>query len=218
MSRLALVIALVLPAAACTVGDGKGALAGTLFVEECEDVPFTTYSNDGGGQPGAYNMNPSFFVAEPVDDLPRAPLQMNRVSIRVQSAGNRLEEADVMYINIADVRDIAINLAAPITVGPVSNLRASLVLNETCPAHQTQLELDGTLGFTAFGSATTAGNAVTVPGNFSIHYGDTLTAAFSFDVVDRRAIVFGGPPTAGGHLDGNFDFVVRQSPQAQAYP
>ena len=218
MSRLALAIALALPAAACTVGDGKGALAGTLFIQECEDVPFTTYSNDGGGMPGGYNMHPSFFVAEPVNDLPRSPVQMNRVSIRVQSAGNRLEEADVLYINIADVRAIALDLGAPITVGPVTNLRASLVLNETCPAHQTQLELDGTLGFTAFGSASADAGGPSVPGNFSIHYGDRLTAAFSFDVVDRRAIVFGGPPTAGGHLDGNFDFVVRQSPQAQAYP
>ena len=82
------------------------------------------------------------------------------------------------------------------------------------------MELDGTITFARFGQAT-AGAAV--PENFAIRFEDPITATFSFDVVDRRALTLGGTgsvpatPETGGHLDGNFDFIVRQGRAAQAY-
>ena len=207
-------VALALAAAGCGIGSGKGSLAGTLYVQECSA---TTSFGDGGV--AAYNMNPSFFVAEPTDDLQRSN-PMNRVAIRVQSSGNRVEKADVMFVNVASVGLLAQSLGQPVAVGPATNLRASLILNRTCPAHQVEMELDGQLAFGKLGSA----SAGAVPANFRISYGDELAASFSFDVVDRRAIALGGQgsvaaaPSVSGHLDGNFDFVVRQSTIAQTHP
>ena len=201
--------------AGCSIGSGKGSLAGTLYVQECSS---TTSYGDGGT--AAYDMNPTFFVAEPTDDLQRLN-PMNRVAIRMQSSGNRVEEADVMFVNVASVGLLAATLGQPVAVGPATNLRASLILNRTCPAHQVEMELDGTIAFSRLGSAAAGG---AVPANFRISYGDELAAAFSFDVVDRRALTLGGQgsvaaaPTVSGHLDGNFDFVVRQSTIAQTHP
>jgi hypothetical protein len=156
-------------------------------------------------------MQPSYFVATPVSDVPR-PQPMNRLSVRVQPSGNRVEEADAMLIDVANDREVAVQLGQDIAVGPSTNVRASLNLNATCPTAEVQLELDGNINWSKFGTATTT----SVPEDFNLNYGDRLTAAFSFDVVDRRAIVLGGvggvssDPAAGGHLDGNFDFVIRQ--------
>jgi hypothetical protein len=211
------VLLLALLAAGCSVGEGTGTLSGTLFVQECT---IAMSYGDGGLQP--YNMKPTFFVAEPTDDFERvAP--MNKLAIRVQSGGNRVIEADVMYMNVASVGELALSLGQPVPVGPNTNVRASLVLNQTCPAHQVELELDGAIMFLRLGAAGTPA-AGPLPGNFRISYGDELAATFSFDVVDRRAIALGGSgsvspvPTAAGHLVGDFDFHVVQSTIAQAHP
>jgi hypothetical protein len=215
-----LVLVLGVAAAGCSVGSGTGALAGTLFVDRCTtdsslNADGSASGDGGGGSVGAaYDMHPSFFVADFTRDLPGLD-PMNRLAVRMQSSGNRIEESDVMYLNVADVGALAQQLGQPVAVGPTTNARATLSLRRTCPTISVQLELDGTLVFTKLGSAQAGGS---VPNDFSINFGDELTAAFSFDVVDRRAITFGTAPTAGGHLDGNFDFVVRQGRSAQAYP
>src|SRR5262249_30472762 len=100
-----------------------------------------------------------------------------------------------------------------------TNVRAALVLNQTCPKAEVRLELDGTMNFTKFGSASTIEKA---PSDFRITSGDELAASFDFDVVDRRALVLGGvggvspEPAASGHISGDFDFVVRQGRVAQS--
>jgi hypothetical protein len=212
--RTALGLPALLLVGGCAVGEGKGALAGTLFIQSCT-------SDSSLGRPGApavYDMHPTFFVAEPIDDFPR-PMPMNRLAIRMQPTGNRLEEADVLYLNTASVREVAQALGQPIDIGPSTNVRATLQLNATCPDRAGQAELDGTLTFTNFGQA-----AVSVPDDFRINFGDRLTASFVFDVVDRRALTLGGvgsvspDPSVAGHLEGNFDFIVRQGRAAQSYP
>jgi hypothetical protein len=56
-----------------------------------------------------------------------------------------------------------------------------------------------------------------------LQFGDHLAATFSFDIVDRRQIAIGGiggvplTPAAGGHIDGSFDFIIRQGKAAQAF-
>jgi hypothetical protein len=200
----------------CGVGQGTGAAAGPLFVGQCDKL--TTIGSPGA--PVMYDLRPTYFVADPVNDLPHLN-PSNRVTIRMQSSGNLVEEADVVYINIANVRLVAEQLGQPILVGPATNLRASLMLNRTCPREAVLTELDGTIQFSRFG---VQDSAAAVPNDFRIQFGDTLTATFSFDVVDRRAIGLGGigntpvEPTVGGHLDGGFDFVVRQGRAAQSYP
>jgi hypothetical protein len=217
--RLSLVAALVilftaLGAAGCfSLGDGKGSLAGALFVRSCTSD--TDYGSSVATRP--YDMKPTFFVAAPIDDFAR-PHPMNRLSVREQPTGNRVEEADAMILMIANVRDVAVALGQAIPVGPSTNVRATLSLNQLCPSAEVALELDGTVAFSNFGSAT----ATAVPEDFKIEFEDRLTAAFHFDVIDRRAIVLGGiggvppEPAVGGHIDGDFDFIVRQGRAAQS--
>src|SRR5215467_10446768 len=95
---------LIVLAGACSVGDGKGALSGTLYMAEC--TTSSTFSSDGGTGGAAYSMNPSFFVADFTYDLPKTN-PMNRLAIRMKSSGNRIEEADVMFMNVADVGQLA---------------------------------------------------------------------------------------------------------------
>lgn len=207
-----LAIACGLVAGGCGLGDGKGAVAGSLYLRGC------THEHDYGapGAPAPYDMKPAYFVADPINALASSePLHpVNKLSMRVQPSGNRVDEADLLFINIADDAQVTTMLGQPTVVGPTTNVRASLTLNQTCPSAEVQPELDGVITFTSFGSGDVADG---------IQFGDRLTASFSFDVVDRRAIAIGGiggvstTPAAGGHLDGSFDFVVRQGKAAQAY-
>jgi hypothetical protein len=209
--------------AGCGLGDGKGTLAGTLYVRECS-VNTTFHNNDAGpfGAPGAeraYDMQPSYFVGYPVHDFDQ-PHPVNKLSLREQASGQRLDEADVMLVTIADVRVLAGSVGQPLDIGPVSNARASLLLNQTCPAHEVQMELDGTMTFTSFGSATAG---TTPPDDFDINIDDRVAATFHFTLVDRRAITLGGvggvptDPSLTGHIDGDFDFIIRQGLSARPY-
>jgi hypothetical protein len=199
---------------ACSVGSGTGTLAGTLFVHPC------TSDSDFGSSPatpGNYNMNPQFFVASPINDFP-GPNPQNKISIRVQSSGIRIEQADVMSLVIANELPVAQALNQPIEVGPNTNIRATLSLFITCPSVSTAMELDGTITWSKFGSAAPPN----VSNQFRINFEDQLTAQFSFDVVDRRALTLGGSggvsvtPNVSGHLDGSFDFIVREGRAAQS--
>jgi hypothetical protein len=131
-----------------------------------------------------------------------------------------VEEADLIYITVEEVANVAMQLGQPIEVGPATNLRATLGLYRTCPKANVQLELDGTITFSRFGIVDAASP---VPSGFFLQIGDPLTAAFSFDVVDRRALTLGGvgavpaTPQAGGHVDGTFDFNVTQGRAAQPF-
>jgi hypothetical protein len=201
----------LLLAAGCDVGKGTGSVTGSVMLSEC--TTDTAYDNP------AFNLNPTYFVADPVDDLTNLHPQ-NRVSIRVQSAGNLIEEADGVFFNVSDVAMLANQLGQPVAVGPNTLIRASLGLYRTCPKRSVEMELDGTITFTKFGSPP----AGTVPESFSIKFGDPLAANFSFTIVDRRALTLGGSgnvttaPEASGNIAGNFDFIVRQGRAAQAYP
>ncbi len=205
---------------ACTacVGDGTGSLVGTLYLKGC------TLTSDFGSlaAPKAYNMHPNFFVADPINVPPmenngvgNPPLHpVNKVTIRVQPSGKRIEEADLLFVDVADDAQVAAMRGEAMTIGPTTVVRASLTLSETCPNAEVTPELDGTMTFTKFGSGDVANG---------IEFGDSLDATFSFDVVDRRAITLGGvgsvpvDPAAAGHLEGNFSFVVRQGLAAQPY-
>jgi hypothetical protein len=212
VGRLLVVLGCCLGGFGCGLGDGTGSVAGSLYLRGC------THQSDYGmlGAPAAYDMNPAYFVADPINALASSkPLHpVNKLSLRVQPSGNRNDEADLLFINVANDAQVTLTLGQPTVVGPTTNVRASLTLNQTCPSAEVQPELDGTMTFTSFGS----GDVST-----GIQFGDRLTATFSFDIVDRRAIALGGigsvptTPAAEGHVDGSFDFVVRQGKAAQAY-
>jgi hypothetical protein len=210
--RWPIAFALLIACSACGLGNGVGALAGTLYLRGC------THDADYGalGAPAAYDMSPGYFTADPINALESSrPLHpINKVSLRVQPRGNRLEEADVMFVNVADDAQVAAALGQPMSIGPTSNVRASLTLRETCPNAEVAPELNGTMTWTSFGTA----DAVN-----GVQFGDHLAATFDFTIVDRRQISIGGvgpvPTTAaaGGHIAGSFDFIVRQGKAAQNF-
>lgn len=206
-------LVLALLVAGCGLGDGTGALSGTLFLRGC------THDTDYGtnGAPAPYDMHPHYFVADPINALASSrPLHpINKLTIRVQGSGTSNEEADLLFVTVADDAQVIAALGQPMAVGPTTNVRATLTLNETCPSAEVQVELDGSMTFTRFGGTAT--------GSDGIQFGDPLAASFDFAVVDRRALTLGGigavpvTPATSGHVAGNFDFVVRQGKAAQAY-
>jgi hypothetical protein len=202
----------------CALGEGTGAVNGNIYVRGCTST--TDYG--AAGAPAPYQMNPTYFVADPVNDAPDKLRPINHLEIRVQPTGNRAEEADVFFLNVANDWLVASSLGTPLAVGPDTNVRVTLALNQTCLQREVAMELDGTVTFSAFGSAQAA-KGVATPADFRILFGDRLAAIFSLDLVDRRAIALGGTggvptdPALAGHLAGNFDFLVRQGKSAQAY-
>jgi hypothetical protein len=203
--------------AGCELGSGKGAVDGSLYVRSC------TNDSDYGNSPTAtraYSMNPQFFAAAPVEDFEKQH-PMNRLSIRVQPSGNRVEEADVLSIMIANDFDVASHMGEDIAVDVATNVRSTLNLNITCPKAEVAMIMQGTINWSKFGSAQAG---TTPPADFKINFDDRLTASFSFDVLDLRAATLGQIPAGGvspdaavaGHLAGNFDFIVRQGRAAQS--
>jgi len=196
----------------CGLGDGTGTLAGSLYLRGC------THDYDYGSlaAPATYDMHPVYFVADPVNALASSkPLHpINKASLRVQPSGNRQDEADLLFITIANDADVAATLGTPIDVNGSSNVRATLTLNETCPDAEVEPALVGTMTWTSFGSA----NAVD-----GLQFGDRLAASFTFNVVDQRQMAIGGlggvplEPVAGGAITGSFDFVIRQGKAAQSF-
>ena len=211
---------------ACQVGQGTGTVDGTLYIRQCAERSAvgatsvgTTYSIGEPGNPAQYSMKPKYFVAEAIDDFSRL-YPMNRLNVRVQSDGARIEQADVLFVSIASVYETALQLGKPVEIGPNSNVRATLSLAQACPMPEVTPALQGTMTFSVLGSA----QAERVPVDFRVTFDDHLAAQFELDVIDIRSATLGGSgsvpvdPAIGGHLSGYFDFIVRQGQSAQAFP
>jgi hypothetical protein len=205
-------LAAVVAVAGCGIGNGTGTLSGSLFLSGCTH----SYNFGALGAPATYNMDPSFFVANPINALASSqPLHpINKVSIRMQPSGNIPDESDIMFFTVANDAEVAAALGQPIDVGATSNVRATLTLNQTCPDAEVLPVLVGAMTWQSFGGADATNG---------VQFGDRLAATFSFDVVDQRAISIGGlggvpiTPAASGHLTGSFDFIVRQGKAAQPF-
>ncbi len=217
--RWFIVAALPLVASGCAlaeVGEGIGRVDGALFVRSCRD------GKDLGapGAPATYTMKPEFFVVDPVEDSVMDDHPVNRMQIRVQSTGNLPEEADVLWITIADVRQVAESWNQIISVGATSNVRASLQLNRSCRDREATPSLQGQIVFATFGKA----DGSPPPEDFQVRFGEKIAAQFNFGVVDQRYELLAGQggvpttPAVAGHLDGDFEMKVVASRSAQAYP
>jgi hypothetical protein len=95
-----------LAAGGCTVGEGTGSAVGTLFDVGCDGVD----SLKPPGKP--YSLQPTFFAGEPIEDICPPPGQcagprMNRLIIRLQHNGNRIETNDTLYFNIQNSYKVA---------------------------------------------------------------------------------------------------------------
>lgn len=114
--------ALVLMATAlagCTVGHGTGEATGNLFVLNCSpkgDYCDTTGYCGVAGAPAAYDLGPSFFAGEPIENLNRdlngrewtgTESRVNRVTIRLQRSGRQVESNDTLFVDVLDSFEVA---------------------------------------------------------------------------------------------------------------
>ena len=104
--RTPLLISIAVAAASvagCTVGSGSGAAMGPLWILGCrpDGDPLGT-----PGDPYAFDLDPTFFAAEPIEDISDGP-PMNRLTIRMQRNGNATEINDTLYFDIRDSAQIA---------------------------------------------------------------------------------------------------------------
>jgi hypothetical protein len=91
--------------AGCGVGDGTGAAVGTLFVNGCRPAALD------GAFPG-YDLKPTFFAGQPIEDICPPPgncpgERTNRLIIRMQRTGKRVEVDDTIYIDIENSVEVA---------------------------------------------------------------------------------------------------------------
>jgi hypothetical protein len=97
-------------AAGCTVGSGSGSAKGTLWVNGCNNS--SNYGTPPGRMnmaavPAAYDLQPTFFAGEPIDDLSMANPPKNRLVLRMQSSGLALQYNDTLYFDIEDSYEVA---------------------------------------------------------------------------------------------------------------
>jgi hypothetical protein len=137
MRRGALVVAALAALCGCGIGEGKGEVKGTLHMTGCigdgEDL----------GNVKAFDLHPSFFAGEPIDD-PSGVGNADQLRLRIQSSGASVENADALVVEVTNVAQVAGRLGQWIdvyaagdstpeggsqNVGPV---RISLDLMRTC--------------------------------------------------------------------------------------
>jgi len=121
----------------CAIGDGEGEVKGTIHISGCMGEGDDLTSQE------AFDLRPSFFAGEPIDD-PSGSGETNQLRIRVQSSGANPENADSLVIELNDVGAVATRLgewldvyaggdASPAEgVQQVGRVRASLNLMRTC--------------------------------------------------------------------------------------
>jgi hypothetical protein len=94
----------------CTVGSGSGKAEGDLFILGCdkEGNPYGAVDlNDPTMvQPMFYNLRPSFFAGEPIEDT-SSGVPTNRLIIRMQRDGRGIEVNDTLYFDIRNTFEVA---------------------------------------------------------------------------------------------------------------
>ena len=101
-----LILAVSLGSGGCTVGSGTGSAKGMLFDVGCNS---TTTLDPPGKE---YSLDPKFFAGQPIEDVCPAPgpcsgPHMNRLVIRMQRTGNRVEVNDTLYFDVENAYKVA---------------------------------------------------------------------------------------------------------------
>lgn len=107
MTRAALLTVTAAAAIGCEVGDGSGEVLGSIFFTDCNgvDKPYRDDLHAGTPEDQApYDMKPSFFAGEPIEDLKG---KINRLLIRVQSNGKRIEVTDALVFDVRNAYEVA---------------------------------------------------------------------------------------------------------------
>jgi hypothetical protein len=98
---LATTLALAGAGAGCTVGSGAGSAVGPLYVVGCNtrNGPLSLGTFD---TPACFNLNPSFFAANPTEEFSGSQLPSNRLTIRMQTDGNAVTGAYMNFVYGSD--------------------------------------------------------------------------------------------------------------------
>ena len=110
---------LALALSGCAVGQGAGAASGKIYVLNCSGSG--DYCDSGvcgtAAAPVDYNLNPDFFAAEPIEELTQftnggSPVtgsepSMNRITIRLQRTGRRIETNDALFLDVVNSYEVA---------------------------------------------------------------------------------------------------------------
>ncbi|HEY0715373.1 MAG TPA: hypothetical protein VGF45_22015, partial [Polyangia bacterium] len=135
----------------CTVGDGRGEAKGKLYLKDCKIRPRVDYGKVD--EPADFDLRADFFTGEPIEDL-KEDGSDNRLVIRMQNAGRRLEDNDLLVFDM-DVwkvaqclRGVPAVLETPelkrfcswlpgamwprLRVGPGFPVRANMALRKSC--------------------------------------------------------------------------------------
>jgi hypothetical protein len=87
----------------CTVGSGAGSARGPIFLLGCgqngEDL-------GSFAAPVTFDLAPHFFAGEPIEDV-AVGTPDNRLLIRMQRNGNRVEVNDTLYFDVQNTYDVA---------------------------------------------------------------------------------------------------------------
>jgi hypothetical protein len=101
---------------ACNVGKGVGAAKGTLYEIGCSTQTGDYYRWPDGtsataDRPGPFDLQPSFFAGEPIDDLREYSagneIMNNRIIIRLQRSGKEIEQNDVLTFDVSSSYEVA---------------------------------------------------------------------------------------------------------------
>jgi hypothetical protein len=104
-SSLAVGLLVGLAGGGCTVGAGTGKADGMLFDVGCN-------KDDTLKTAKPFSLNPTFFAGQPIEDVCPPPgncsgPHMNRLVIRLQRTGNRIEVNDTLYFDIENAYKVA---------------------------------------------------------------------------------------------------------------
>lgn len=88
---------------ACQAGQGSGSAAGPLYIRDCRGA------SDFGSSPTApetFDLKPAYFAGESIEGISKGRKD-NRLIIRLQRSGKRLDINDVLAFDIVDTRIVA---------------------------------------------------------------------------------------------------------------
>jgi hypothetical protein len=102
--------------AGCTVGSGSGSATGSLWVLSCDNG--SSYGTQAA--PEAFDLSPTFFAGEPLEDLSMGPTHRNQLILRMQRLGLAIQYNDTLSFYVENSYEVARCLRGR-TVGGVND-------------------------------------------------------------------------------------------------
>ncbi|HVU49887.1 MAG TPA: hypothetical protein VHL80_04325, partial [Polyangia bacterium] len=151
------VLAGALLAGGCTVGEGSGFAVGALM-----DVGCNSDNTLMTAKP--FSLDPSFFAGDPIEDVcpPPGPCggpHMNRLLIRIQRTGNRVEVNDILYFDVLNSLKVAECVRGATTNGAPTWDTRVLTASDGSPIQDMPWCVPATAAAGADGGAPDAGGA-----------------------------------------------------------